>query len=79
MTAFHLRQERDRAPGAPSSRGGATSRYADGPERSRRWALVMLPALFLLGGCGQRGALFLPGENEEGEEARQTPTSVSVA
>ena len=77
MTAFHLRQERDRAPGAPSSRGGATNRYADGPERSRRRTLVMLPALFLLGGCGQKGALFLPVENEE--EARQTPTSVSVA
>ena len=85
MTVFNLWQERSGVPGASSLRvgvtgpcGGAAARYAEGPDRTRRRALVLLPALLLLGGCGQKGALFLPEESEEGEEARATPAAVSV-
>ena len=86
MTSFTLCQERGGVPGGPSFRGGApephggaAARCAEGPDRARRRALVLVPALLLLGGCGQKGALFLPEENEEGEEARATPAPVSVA
>ena len=86
MTSFNLDQERSGVPGAPSFRGGApdphgdaAARCAEGPDRARRRALVLLPALLLLGGCGQKGTLFLPDENEEGKEARAIPAPVSVA
>ncbi len=78
-TAFDLERGREATPGAPPlcAHFGSGPRL-EAPDRGRRRALRLLPALLLLGGCGQKGALFLPDDNQNAEEARVTPTSVSA-
>ena len=77
MTAFHPGPGRDRFSGGRSFRNNAPDPRAEGIDRARRRALVLLPALVLIAGCGQKGALFLPEENDE--EARRRPAPASVA
>ena len=80
MTAFDLERGRSGTPGARPLRGDPGSGPRSGrPDRARRRALVLLPAVLVLGGCGQKGALFFPADDEESEEARLTPTPVSGA
>ena len=59
-----------RAAGAPA---------AGSPHPTRRRALLILPAILALGACGQKGALFLPEGEGEGEEARALPVPESTA
>ena len=49
------------------------------PHPTRRRVLLILPALLALGACGQKGALFLPEGEGEGEEARALPVPESTA
>ena len=77
MTAFHPEPGRGRFSGGRSYRNHEPDPRAEGTDRARRRALVLLPALVLIGGCGQKGALFLPEEHDE--EARRRPAPVSVA
>ena len=79
MTAFDLRRERNGVPNAALPSWLESAPCASGPKGTRRRALALLPALLLLGACGQRGALFLPEEAEEEEEARGIPPPVSTA
>jgi len=39
-------------------------------SRTARLTLLLLAALILLAGCGQKGSLYLPDEQPEEEEAR---------
>lgn len=80
MAAFDLERGRSGTPGAQPLLGDPGSGpHSGGPDRARRRALVLLPAVLVLGGCGQKGALFLPADDEESEEARLIPTPVSGA
>lgn len=41
-----------------------------GYSRTAKLTLLVLAALLLLGGCGQKGPLYLPDKQQEEDEAR---------
>ncbi len=51
---------------------GAPFRPAE-VHRERRRALMVLPLLLALGACGRRGALFLPEDSADEQDARGGP------
>ena len=57
----------------------AGASVAGSPHPTRRRALLVLPAILALGACGQKGALFLPEGEGDGEEARALPVPESTA
>ena len=79
MKASDRQRKRERRQGVASLFGPEPKSRGEAASTARRRALALVPALFLLGGCGQRGALFLPEEEGDTEEARGAPTSVSAA
>ena len=68
-----------RSPRAAAARPPAGAPVAGSPHRTRRRVLLVLPAILALGACGQKGALFLPEGDGEGEEARALPVPESTA
>jgi hypothetical protein len=79
MRAFDRQRERGEVYGVRSCFGRVPEACPGLASAARRRAFALVPALLLLGGCGQRGALFLPEEEVETEESRGAPTPVSAA
>ena len=62
-----------------AARPPAGASVAEFPDPTRRRALLILPVMLALGACGQKGALFLPEGEGDGEEARALPVPESTA
>lgn len=79
MRALGMLPARSRYPDDSSAREHGTSSLPAELHRERRRILIALPLLLALGACGRKGALFLPEEGAEEQEARRGPAPETAA